>query len=132
VIAVPGRHLPPDHSAGDEATIGGYRAVHGRPAAFEGSDGIAYSVEVMVDDTGENTTPFAAYLLFLKWRRIGTPGVESHLESAYMASAATESAARAAVDAMSLQRAKETLDALILERNAGARKWWDAMRDDPE
>jgi hypothetical protein len=43
------RYRPPDHSKGDESTIGGYMAVHDRPAAFEGSDGFSYSVEIMVD-----------------------------------------------------------------------------------
>ena len=36
--------LPADHARGDANTIGGYAEVHGRPAAFEGSDGMAYSV----------------------------------------------------------------------------------------
>ena len=48
-----GRHLPPDYGAGDERTLGGYMAVHARPAAFEGSDGLSYSVDVAVDETGE-------------------------------------------------------------------------------
>jgi hypothetical protein len=33
------RFRQPDHSKGDASTIGGYAAVHDRPAAFEGSDG---------------------------------------------------------------------------------------------
>ncbi len=45
------RFVPPDHSKGDEATIGGYAAVHDRPAAFEGSDGFSYSVEIMAEET---------------------------------------------------------------------------------
>ena len=45
------RFVPPDHSKGDEATIGGYAAVHDRPAAFEGSDGFSYSVEMMAEET---------------------------------------------------------------------------------
>ena len=40
-------YRPPDHSKGDESTIGGYMAVHDRPAAFEGSDGFSYSVEII-------------------------------------------------------------------------------------
>ena len=35
-----GQFLPADHSRGDANTIGGYIAVHSRPAAFEGSDGV--------------------------------------------------------------------------------------------
>ncbi len=47
-----GRFLPPDHDAGDPNTIGGYQAVHARPAAFEGRDGASYSIEIVVDETG--------------------------------------------------------------------------------
>ena len=32
-----GQFRPADHSKGDANTIGGYMAVHDRPAAFEGS-----------------------------------------------------------------------------------------------
>ena len=60
--------LPADHSLGDANTIGGYMAVHARPAAFEGKDGVSYSVEIMADETGEKDRPFGAYLLFVKWR----------------------------------------------------------------
>ncbi len=55
-----GRFLPPDHSKGDPNTIGGYMAVHDRPAAFEGSDGASYSVEIVTDTSGEKDRPFAA------------------------------------------------------------------------
>ena len=77
----PGRHLPPDYSKGDESTLGGYMAVHARPAAFEGSDGFSYSVDIMADETGERDRPWGAYLLFVRWRRIGEQGVSGHLES---------------------------------------------------
>ena len=58
-----GQFLPADHSKGDANTIGGYMAVHSRPAAFEGSDGASYSVEIVTDTSGEEKRPFAAYLL---------------------------------------------------------------------
>ena len=59
-----GRFLPADHSKGDPNTIGGYMAVHDRPAAFEGSDHASYSVEIVSDASGDRTRPFAAYLLW--------------------------------------------------------------------
>ena len=40
-LGMPGKHLPPDHDLGDANTIGGYMAVHARPAAFEGRDGMS-------------------------------------------------------------------------------------------
>ncbi|MFL5574564.1 MAG: hypothetical protein ACJ79S_01115 [Gemmatimonadaceae bacterium] len=135
---MPGRHLPPDHSKGDESTLGGYAAVHARPPAFEGVDGMAYSVDVLVDGTGEGgAAAYGAYLLFMRWRRIGEPGVEGHLETDYLARGATEADARAALAAMPLAEVKATLDALIRERRRGAmpdgapaRPGWEVMRDE--
>jgi hypothetical protein len=127
-----GRHLPPDPSAGDERTLGGYMAVHARPAAFEGADGMSYSVEILADETGDPTRPWGGYLLFLRWRRIGESGVEGHLESDFLRHGATDVAARAAVGAMSLHEVKAVLDALVERAYGGgpARRWWDVMRDE--
>ena len=107
-------------------------AVHARPAAFEGSDGMSYSVEIEADDTGDADRPFGGYLLFLRWRRVGAQGIEGHLESDYLAYGATADEARAAVGRMKLDDVKRTLDALIRRAAGGAstRRWWDAMRDD--
>src|ERR671927_523404 len=97
------RHLPADHSLGDANTIGGYAAVHARPAAFEGSDGCSYSVEIAADETPEEPRgPWSAFLMFLKWRRYGEPGIEGHLETDYLAHGATEAEARAALGALAL------------------------------
>lgn len=127
-----GRFLPPDHSQGDANTIGGYAAVHARPAAFEGSDGMSYSVEIVVDETEIVGRPFGAYFMFLRWRRIGAQGIEGHLETDYLAYGPTEDAARSAIGAMTLSAVKRLLDDLIQEQaaNRPARKWWDAMRDE--
>ena len=127
-----GRFVPPDHSRGDANTIGGYAAVHARPAAFEGSDGMSYSVEIVVDETDIIGRPFGAYFMFLRWRRVGAQGIEGHLETDYLAYGATEDAARTAIGAMSLTAVKQLLDDLVRERSANqpTRKWWDAMRDE--
>ena len=128
----PGRHLPPDYSKGDESTLGGYMGVHARPAAFEGVDGLSYSVELCVDDTGDPASPLGGYLLFLRWRRIGEQGVSGHLESEFLAYAASDAEARAALARMPLVEVKRTLDALIRAQDGGkpTRRWWDAMRDE--
>ena len=133
------RHVPPDHSKGDESTLGGYMGVHARPAAFEGVDGMPYSVDVLVEETGERDAPFAAYLLFMRWRRIGEPGVEGHLESDYLSRGASEREARAALERMPLSEVKALLDTLVRDRGWGRasgdpplRAWWDAMRDEGE
>jgi hypothetical protein len=127
-----GRFLPPDHSRGDANTIGGYAAVHARPAAFEGPDGMSYSVEIVVDETGIAGRPYGAYLLFLRWRRVGAQGVEGHLETDYLAFGPTEDAAREAVGRLSLSAVKQMLDELVRERSADrtTRRWWDAMKDE--
>jgi hypothetical protein len=129
---MPGRHLPADHSKGDANTIGGYMAVHARPAAFEGSDGFSYSVELATDATGEPARPFGAYFLFLRWRRVGAQGVEGHLESDFLAWGESPSAARESLGRMALSEVRDVLDGLIGARGASSRKWWDVMRDEGE
>ena len=128
-----GQFLPADHSLGDANTIGGYMAVHARPAAFEGKDGVSYSVEILADETGESARPFGAYLLFVKWRQ-GDPVAAGHLETDYLAYGATEAAALTELGAMKLSEVRSLLDQLIAERAAieSSRtpdevKWWDAM-----
>src|SRR5215216_416878 len=127
-----GRFLQPDHSRGDANTIGGYTAVHARPAAFEGSDGMSYSVEIVVDETGTAGRPFGAYFMFLRWRRVGSQGIEGHLETDFLSYGATEDEARAAVGEMSLDSVRQLLNELIRGRSANrpSRRWWDAMRDE--
>jgi hypothetical protein len=129
---MPGQHLPADHSRGDTNTIGGYAAVHGRPAAFEGSDGLSYSVEIVTSPTGHPERSWGAYLLFVQWARVGASTPSGHLESDFLAESDTESDARAIVGALSLGEVRGVLHALIAERAGGApsRRWWDAMHDD--
>lgn len=124
-----GRFIPPDPAKGDPNTIGGYMAVHDRPAAFEGSDGASYSVEIVTDSSGERARPFAAYLLFVRWRE-GDPVASGHLESEFLAFATTEDEARRMVGAMLLNEVKSQLDALIKARGTEQVPWWDAMREE--
>jgi hypothetical protein len=123
---------PADHSKGDANTIGGYMAVHDRPAAFEGSDGFSYSVEIVVDDTEDASAPYAAYLLFVRWARLGAQAPEGHLETPYLAAASTAEEVRRQIGAMRLDEVKRALDQLVAERTPAAvtRRWWDAMRND--
>lgn len=126
----------PDFSKGDPNTLGGYAAVHDRPAAFEGSDGFSYSVEILADEdvTASGTETWGAYLFFVKWARIGASAPEGHLESDVLARGATAQDARDRVGALPLSEVKRVLDALIARTPAGAprRKWWDAMRSDDD
>jgi hypothetical protein len=124
-----GQFLPADHSKGDANTIGGYMAVHARPAAFEGSDGASYSVEIVTDASGDKTRPFAAYLLFVRWRQ-GDPVASGHLETEFLAFADTEGDARKLVGAMMLNEVKTRLDDLIKAKRAEQLPWWDAMHQE--
>ncbi len=108
------RFLPPDHTKGDEHTIGGYAAVHGRPAALEGLDGFAYSVEVMGDASPIGSpSSFGAFFLFLRWRRVGEEGVEGHLESEFLEFGATRDDALAALRAWPIERVQSHLNTMI-------------------
>ena len=133
---MPGRWTQPDHSQGDANTIGGYMRVHGRPAAFEGPDGLSYSVAMEADATGDAERPFGAYFLFLRWRRVGAQGVDGHLESDYLAHGRTADEAIAALGARPLGEVRAVLFALVSQLSgdalgdAAGRRWWDAMRDE--
>lgn len=106
-------------------------AVHARPAAFEGSDGLSYSVEICADETGERDRPWGAYFLFLRWRRMGESGVEGHVETDFLAHGASEQEARERIGSMKLNEVKATLEAALrAHEGSGGRRWWDAMRDE--
>lgn len=124
----------PDFSKGDPNTLGGYTAAHDRPAAFEGSDGFSYSVEILAGEDGEGggRESWGAYLFFVKWARIGASVPEGHLESDVLARGATDREARDRVGALALNDVKRVLDDLIARVPGGApkRKWWDAMNAD--
>jgi hypothetical protein len=111
-------------------------AVHARPAAFDGPDGLPYSVDIVVDETDDAARPFAAFLLFLRWRRMGPSGIDASLESEYVAHGESEAAARDAAGALPLHHVKALLDALVRAAappgglGASGRKWYEAMRDE--
>ena len=131
-----GQFRPADHSKGDANTIGGYMAVHERPAAFEGADGFSYSVEILAQQepnaSAERNTDWAAFFLFVKWARIGAQSPEGHLESDYVARGATEAEAIANAGRLALSETKSILDVLIARASKGgsSRRWFDVMREE--
>ena len=133
-LRMPGQHLPDDHGRGVANTIGGYAAVHGRPAAFEGTDGLSYSVEIATSPTGDAERPWGAYLLFVRWSRVGSTSPSGHLETDYLAEADTEEDARGIVAALTLSEVRGALHAAIAAQQGSAptRRWWDAMRDESD
>ena len=127
----PGQHLPPEYEKGDESTVGGYAAVHSRPAALEGRDGMSYSLDVLSDSTGESARPFGAFLIFVQWSRVGAQKAEGHLETDFLTWGGSPDEAARALGAMSLAAAQRALDTLISMRDGGStRRWWDVMRED--
>jgi hypothetical protein len=126
-----GRFLPPDHEAGDANTVGGYQAVHARPAAFEGRDGASYSIEIVVDETGDPAAPYAAYLLFVRWQPSALVAA-GHLETDYLVSGPDEATVRATLGTMRLSEAKRKLDQLIEEHTPPSRPWYEVMNDEDE
>ena len=129
-----GRFVPPEHDKGDPNTIGGYQAVHARPAASEGPDGYSYSVEIMSDRVAGRTGdehPWAAYVLFVRWHRTGEQTPKGHLETGYLSRGVSEEEVLADVARLPLSAVKELLDACVVADTGATtpRRWWDAMRD---
>ena len=102
----------------EDDTLAGYQTVHGRPPAFEGTDGRAYSAGLFSDDDADAAGTFGASLLFIRWSKDQQP--DGHLESDYLARAADASSAEAAVGRLTLAEVKAMLDELIARRDAGA------------
>jgi hypothetical protein len=106
------RQLTPE--APDD-TLGGYREVHGRPPAFGGSDGHAYTVAASVAEGPGPQGRYGAYLLFVRWQE-GADRPSGHLETGYLADGATEAAALGPVLALTLREVKDHLERLIHDR----------------
>lgn len=94
--------------------------MHKRPPAFEGIDGLSYSVDILVDATGDPTAPVGAFLFYLQWGR-GEPEASGHLETDFLVRGHSEAAVREAVGRMSLLVVKATLDGLIRARTTSER-----------
>jgi hypothetical protein len=125
------RYRPPDYAKGDESTIGGYAAVHDRPAAFEGADGFSYSVELMAEETDDANAPWGGFVFFVRWARLGAQSPEGHLESDYLVHGSSEQDTIQKLGALPLAIIKSLLDELIGDTSGDStRSWWDAMHDE--
>lgn len=105
---------PPD---ADEATLGGYMAVHGRAAAFEAGDGEPYTVGIETDATGDDALPYAGYLVFIRWAQTGS-AIMGHLSTDDLVVAPTEEEARAMLEALPLREVRALLDESIARSRA--------------
>jgi hypothetical protein len=103
----------------DDTTLGGYATVHGRAAAFEGSDGQPYTAAVETDASDDPARPWAAYLVFVRWAQTGS-AIMGHLETGDLTTAATEDEARAELEALPLHTVRQILDDTIRARREEA------------
>jgi hypothetical protein len=101
----------------EDDTLAGYAAVHGRPPAFEGPDGRAYSVGIFSEDDPGADGRYGAALLFIRWSPTNEP--EGHLETDYLARSEDPAVAEAAVGRMTLGEVKRVLDTLVLRGRRG-------------
>jgi hypothetical protein len=108
---------PVPREGADESTLGGYPEVHGRAPAFEASDGSAYTVAIEVERPEKEGDAFAAYLVFVRWSESGA-AIMGHLETADLATGASEPEARKALGAMPLARVKEILEEAIARKRS--------------
>ena len=97
-----------------DETLGGYQAVHGRPPAFEGSDGRSYSAGIFSEDTPGPDGRYGAAVIFVRWSPANEP--DGHLETGFLAYDADPARAEEAVGRMVLLDAKRHLDGLIAGR----------------
>ena len=103
----------------DEATLGGYMAIHGRAAAFEAGDGEPYTVGLETDATGDDALPYAGYLVFIRWAQTGS-AIMGHLSTDDLVVAHTEEEARSMLEALPLHEVRTLLDEAIARSRAGA------------
>jgi len=85
---------------------------HERAAAFAGSDGHAYSVDILVDDAPDEQGRYGAALLFVRWNA-GGDAPAGHVETGYLAFAPTPGEAEERVKVLSLYDVKTALDEAI-------------------
>jgi hypothetical protein len=129
----PGQQIPPEYDKGDERTVGGYAAVHARPAALEGRDGMSYSLDVLSDTTDDPDPDrvWGGYLVFVQWTRTGAQQVAGHLETPFLTFGEDAESVVTLLGELTLEEAQRILDNMLLERDgASSRRWWDVMRDE--
>jgi hypothetical protein len=106
--------VPPEDA--DESTLGGYMAVYGRSAAFEGMDGEPYTVGLETEAVEDG---FAGYLVFIRWAQTGT-AIMGHMETDDLVHGRTEDEARSMLQSLPLVQARAVLDETIARKRADA------------
>lgn len=102
----------------DDTTLGGYQQVHGRPPAFGGPDGQAYSVAAFAGDASDSqgNGSYGAALMFVRWE--GGERPVGHLETDYLAFGSSPEEALAPLLALTLEQVKAHLDGCVARAQA--------------
>lgn len=98
-----------------DLTFAGYVETHDRVPAFEGSDGLPYTVDVDTERTSDPTRPWAAFLVFVRWAETGA-GIMGHVLSEDVAWGGTEEEARLGALDLTMFELKTELDRAIRRR----------------
>lgn len=101
-----------------DGTLGGYLAKHGRPPAFGGIDGAAYSVEMLLvsrEDDDSLPQAFGGALLFVRWSADGAQPV-GHLETDYLVHGESRADVKTELAGIPLVDIKDRLDQLVAAR----------------
>lgn len=101
--------------AAQDMTLGGYIEKHDRVPAFEGADGMPYTVDIDTEETGDPERPWVAFLIFIRWAATGA-GIMGHLESGDVAHGDTDDAARRGAHELTLYEIKAELDGALARR----------------
>ena len=95
-----------------DATLGGYFEVHNRPPAFEGVDGLPYTVSIEIEKTGDLLKPFVGYLVFPRWAETGL-GIIGHVETEILWEGRGSDEVREQANALGLLDVQNQLNASI-------------------
>lgn len=96
----------------NDSTLGGYLERHSRPPAFEGSDGLAYSAAIYVDDEADAEGRYGGAVLFVRWSEAGDRPA-GHLETPYLVYGTSPEDATARMRELTLHEVKDGLERAI-------------------
>lgn len=105
--------VAPGESA-EDGTLGGYLRVHERPPAFEGADGLPYTVSIEVEKVPDLRAPYRGYLVFPRWAATGL-GIIGHVETPTLWSGASPDRVRFQAGQLSLLEVQNHLNAALAE-----------------
>jgi|TARA_B110000438_G_scaffold300526_1_gene353127 hypothetical protein len=95
-----------------DTTLGSYIEVHQRPPAFEGSDGLPYTVSIEIETVTDLLCPYVAYLVFPQWASTGL-GIIGHLQTKVLFRGKTREQVELLISSLELSAVKALLEGAI-------------------